>query len=358
MSSPQSEPKDDRTTSTTSHLPNERAVERALRSALREVLHGSLPREVGIKVKEIRPGRGRPELVYARAELVVHKESLKAIIIGREGGTIREIGKRARELLENRVGKPFYLDLAVVVDPKKSPTNRWFKVRDPSEAWLCPAFKHPHLVSVRESRIRGNARVAAFVELEHVTVHGGVMISNFSSARRSVLHKRVSVSSHCEIERSELGPVTFVGDGAEIHGCKIEERCFVGMNAYLSRCEIGRWSVIGAGAHISDLRVPERSLVIDDGIVDRLDVYTLVVGKRLKLELNGSEIWSGQGETYYVCYLHEDNRITVRPIPTGRVLCEVRKTNDRWEVRGKGFVRTVRGSSLHWYVGHEMGLLG
>ncbi|WP_457614535.1 KH domain-containing protein [Methanopyrus sp.] len=309
-------------------------------------------------MKDIRPGRGRPELVYVRAELVVHKESLKATLIGREGNTIRDIGKQARELLEELVKKPFYLDLTVVVDPKRSPTNRWFKVRNSSKARLCPAFRHPHLVSVKESKIRGNARVAAFVELDHAIVHGGTMISNFSSIRRSVLHKRVSVSSHCKVECSELEPVTFIGDGAEIHGCKIEERCFVGMNARLSYCEIGRWSVVGAGAHISNSHIPERSLVVGDGVVDRLDVYTLVVGKRLKLELNGSEIWSGRGERYYVCYLPEKNKITVRPKPAERILCEVRKVKGKWEVKGRGFVRTVRGSSLHWYVGHKRGLLG
>ncbi len=306
-------------------------------------------------MKEIRPGRGRPELVYARAELIVHKESLKATLIGRGGSTIREIGKRARELLEGRVGRPFYLDLTVVVDPERSPTNRWFKVRDPSEARLCPAFKHPHLVSVRESRVRGNARVAAFVELERVTVHGGVMISNFSSVRHSVLHKRVSVSSHCKVERSELGPITFVGDGAEIRGCKIGERCFVGMNARLSHCEVRRWTVIGAGAHVSYSRVPERSLVVGGDVVDCIDIYTLVIGERLKLELNGGEVWSGRGERYYVCYLPKKKRIVVRPEPAGRTLCEVRRTDGGWEVRGEGFVRTAR--SIHWYVGRERGLL-
>ena len=52
-------------------------------------------------------------VVYAL--IVVEKEGQKGIVIGRGGSMIREIGKAAREELEERSGGRGFLDLNVMV---------------------------------------------------------------------------------------------------------------------------------------------------------------------------------------------------------------------------------------------------
>ncbi len=332
---------------------------RAIREALRRVLHGSLPREVGVDVREVRPGLRRRDVLYVRAELVVHKDSLKGTVIGRGGRTIKRIGIEARKLLERRWRRRVFLDLTVVVDPERAPVNRWFRVECGEDVFECPAFKHPQHVRARGVRIRGNARVAAFTEVVDSTIHGGVMISNFSRVVRSTLHKRVSVSSHCAVQDSELGPLTFVGDGARIEGSEIGERCFVGMGASVRDARVGRWSVVGAGSRVEG-DVPERSLVIGERVVDRLDFYELVLkeGGSARLEVNGrlrERARVSEGGELRVCYLPEENELVLSRREVGRVLCVVRRDGNGWRIKGRGYER--EGTSVHWYVGEEWGLL-
>ncbi len=53
------------------------------------------------------------EKIYA--QIVVDKKSQKGIIIGKDGETLRRIGKRARSLIEELIDKKVYLKLYVVV---------------------------------------------------------------------------------------------------------------------------------------------------------------------------------------------------------------------------------------------------
>ena len=50
--------------------------------------------------------------------IVVDRENLKKIIIGKNGNMIKEIGIRARKEIENYFNKKVYLDLFVKVIPK------------------------------------------------------------------------------------------------------------------------------------------------------------------------------------------------------------------------------------------------
>jgi len=321
------------------------------------VLHGSLPREVGVDVLEVRPGLRRRDVLYVRAELVVHKESLKGTVIGRGGRTVRRIGVEARRRLERWWGRRVFLDLTVVVDPERAPANRWFKIRKRDDVFECPAFKHPQHARARNVRVRGNARIAAFTELSRSTVHGGAMVSNFSRVVGSVLHKRVSVSAHCTVRDAELGPLTFVGDGARVESSRVGERCFVGMRALVRGARVGRWSVIGAGARVEG-DVPERSLVVGSEVVDHLDFYELVLeSDRAVLKVNGrvkERVRVGSGEEVTVRYLEDENELTLGG-GSGRELCRAFREGKGWRIRGRGFER--EGRSVHWYVGRRRGLL-
>jgi GTP-binding protein Era len=50
-----------------------------------------------------------------RAEIYVERDSQKGIIIGSQGGRLKEIGEKARKEIEAFLQKPVYLDLHVKV---------------------------------------------------------------------------------------------------------------------------------------------------------------------------------------------------------------------------------------------------
>jgi GTP-binding protein Era len=54
---------------------------------------------------------------YIRAELIVEREGHKAIVIGKGGRVLKQVGQRAREQLELFLGSKVYLELVVKVMP-------------------------------------------------------------------------------------------------------------------------------------------------------------------------------------------------------------------------------------------------
>jgi GTP-binding protein Era len=85
-----------------------------LREAAFELLEDELPYSFTAEVEEFREAE-RP--IYIRATLFVERESQKAIVIGRGGGTIKAIGAHARRRLEELIGTPVYLDTWVKALP-------------------------------------------------------------------------------------------------------------------------------------------------------------------------------------------------------------------------------------------------
>jgi GTP-binding protein Era len=66
---------------------------------------------------ESRRGEGPRGLVRMSATIVVERESQKAIVIGKGGARLKEIGTRAREEIEALLGAKVYLELFVRVEP-------------------------------------------------------------------------------------------------------------------------------------------------------------------------------------------------------------------------------------------------
>jgi len=56
-------------------------------------------------------------LTRIRAEIIVSRESQKGIILGEKGRMIREIGRLAREEIEQMIGRKVFLELFVKVRP-------------------------------------------------------------------------------------------------------------------------------------------------------------------------------------------------------------------------------------------------
>lgn len=103
-------------------------VAELVREAALEGVRDELPHSLAVVVEEIVPREGRDAarpLLDVRVTLYVERESQKAIVIGRGGARLRDVGTRARRGIEALLGARVYLDLHVKVakdwqrDPKQ-----------------------------------------------------------------------------------------------------------------------------------------------------------------------------------------------------------------------------------------------
>ena len=103
-------------------------VAELVREAALEGVRDELPHSLAVVVDEMLPREGRrPErpLLDVRVLLYVERPSQKAIIIGKGGERLRQVGTQARGSIERLLGTPVFLDLHVKVakdwqrDPKQ-----------------------------------------------------------------------------------------------------------------------------------------------------------------------------------------------------------------------------------------------
>ncbi|MPY10791.1 GTPase Era [Arthrobacter bussei] len=103
-------------------------VAELVREAALEGVRDELPHSLAVVVEEMIPREGRSEdnpLLDVHVNLYVERPSQKAIIIGKGGARLREVGTNARRGIEALLGTRIYLDLHVKVakdwqrDPKQ-----------------------------------------------------------------------------------------------------------------------------------------------------------------------------------------------------------------------------------------------
>ena len=99
-----------------------------IREAALEGVRDELPHSLAVVVDEMTAREDRPEhdpLLEIRVNLFVERPSQKAIVIGRGGARLKEVGTNARRGIEALLGQKVYLDLHVKVakdwqrDPKQ-----------------------------------------------------------------------------------------------------------------------------------------------------------------------------------------------------------------------------------------------
>lgn len=102
-------------------------VAELVREAALEDVRDELPHSLAVQVEEMNPREDRPEdrpLWDVHVNIYVERDSQKAIIIGRRGARLKQIGSQARKGIEALLGTPVYLNLHVKVlkdwqrDPK------------------------------------------------------------------------------------------------------------------------------------------------------------------------------------------------------------------------------------------------
>jgi GTP-binding protein Era len=105
--------------------PEQTLVAELVREAALEGVREELPHSLAVVVEEMIPREGRADLLDIYASLYVERDSQKAIVIGRGGQRLKEVGSRARAHIEALLGTSVYLDLHVKVakdwqrDPKQ-----------------------------------------------------------------------------------------------------------------------------------------------------------------------------------------------------------------------------------------------
>jgi GTP-binding protein Era len=87
-----------------------------IREAALSALRQEVPHALAVGVNEFK--RRSEKMTYISADLVIERESQKAIVIGEKGKTLKRIGQIARPQLEDLVGSQVYLELWVKVRPK------------------------------------------------------------------------------------------------------------------------------------------------------------------------------------------------------------------------------------------------
>jgi GTPase len=107
---------------------DEITIAELIREAALEGVQDELPHSIAVVVEEIEPREDRPAdrpLTDVRANLFVERETQKAIVIGKGGARLKQVGTRARREIEVLLGTPVYLDIRVKVakdwqkDPKQ-----------------------------------------------------------------------------------------------------------------------------------------------------------------------------------------------------------------------------------------------
>ena len=99
-----------------------------VREAVLEGVRDELPHSVAVLVDEMVPREGRRDddpLLDVRVQVFVERDSQKAIVIGRGGSRLKQVGTRSRQEIQRLLGIRVHLDLRVKVakdwqrDPKQ-----------------------------------------------------------------------------------------------------------------------------------------------------------------------------------------------------------------------------------------------
>jgi GTP-binding protein Era len=98
-----------------SDLPTKFFVSELIREKVYELFQDEIPYQVAVLVNEFKE---KETLVKIQADVIVSRETQKAIIIGDRGKMIKQLGSMARKDIEEFIGRKIFLELFVKVRPK------------------------------------------------------------------------------------------------------------------------------------------------------------------------------------------------------------------------------------------------
>jgi GTPase len=96
-------------------LPTKFFVGEMIREKIYELVQDEIPYHTAVQVREFKE---KTTLIKIVADIIVHRETQKAIIIGDKGSMIRKLGTEARKDIEAFLQQKVFLELFVKVKPK------------------------------------------------------------------------------------------------------------------------------------------------------------------------------------------------------------------------------------------------
>ena len=99
-----------------SDLPTKFFVSELIREKIYELSQDEIPYHTAVLVREFKE---KTTLVKIVADIIVHRETQKVILIGEKGSMIKKIGSAARKDIEEFIQQKVFLELFVKVKPKR-----------------------------------------------------------------------------------------------------------------------------------------------------------------------------------------------------------------------------------------------
>lgn len=91
-------------------------VSEIIREKVFELFKEEIPYSTEVFISDFKEREKNKDFI--QAEIIVERDTQKAIIIGKQGSAIKKLGQQAREAVEQFLGRPVYLDLRVKVKSK------------------------------------------------------------------------------------------------------------------------------------------------------------------------------------------------------------------------------------------------
>lgn len=98
-----------------SDLPVKFFVSEMIREKIYELASDEIPYHTAVLIREYRE---KETLVKIVADIIVHRETQKMILIGEKGSMVKKIGTEARKDIEKFIGRKVFLELFIKVKPK------------------------------------------------------------------------------------------------------------------------------------------------------------------------------------------------------------------------------------------------
>lgn len=98
-----------------SDLPEKFFVSELIREKIYEQAHDEIPYHTAVLIREFKEKQTLTKIV---ADIIVHRETQKMILIGEKGSMIKKLGSSARVDIEAFLGRKVFLELFVKVKPK------------------------------------------------------------------------------------------------------------------------------------------------------------------------------------------------------------------------------------------------
>ncbi len=98
-----------------SDLPTKFFVSEIIREKIYELSQDEIPYHTAVLIREYKE---KETLVKIVADIIVHRETQKMILIGEKGSMVKKIGTNARKDIEAFIGQKVFLELFIKVKPK------------------------------------------------------------------------------------------------------------------------------------------------------------------------------------------------------------------------------------------------